>query len=155
MYARIPRRDRCVARARALLWSAALACFIASAQVTGSINGMVSDATRASVPDARLVHTNTQTGDTRQLTSSEQGFFNFTDLPRGEYTVKVNAQGFRELIIGPLVLTVGQSMTVYPKLDVGTFSESVEVQGTPPPVTTSTSSVSQMVDSKLIEQLLL
>jgi hypothetical protein len=153
MYAPIPPKDRCLARACALLWSAALASFIASAQVTGSINGTVADATRAAVPGATLVLTSTQTGDTRQLTSSEQGFFNFTDLPRGEYTVKVNAQGFRELILGPLVLTVGQSMTVYPRLDVGTFSESVEVQGTPPPVTTSTSSVSQLVDSKRIEQL--
>src|SRR5450759_1278554 len=109
----------------------------ALAQITGSINGTVVDTTQAAVPGARLVLMNTQTGDSRQLTSSEQGFFTFTDLQRGEYTIKVNAQCFRELSIGPLVLTVGQQMTVYPRLDLGTLSESVEVQGTPPPVTTS------------------
>ena len=125
----------------------------ATAQVTGSINGTVVDSTQAAVPGATLVLSNTQTGDSRQVTSSEQGFFNFTDVPRGEYTIKVNSQGFRELSIGPVVLTVGQQMTVYPRLDVGTLSESVEVMGTPPPVTTSSSSVSQLVDSKRIEQL--
>jgi hypothetical protein len=44
-------------------------------------------------------------------------------------------------------------MTVRPKLEVGTVSETVEVRGTPPPVVTSTSSVSQLVDSRRIEQL--
>jgi hypothetical protein len=121
--------------------------------VTGSINGTVVDSTQAAVPGATLVLSNTQTGEIRQLSSSETGFFKFTDLQRGEYTIKVNAQGFRELIIGPVLLTVGQQMTVYPRLDVGSLAESVEVLGTPPPVTTSTSTVSQLVDSKRIEQL--
>jgi hypothetical protein len=125
----------------------------ASAQVTGSINGTIVDRTQAAIPAATLVLTNTQTGETRQLTSSEQGYFNFTDLARGEYTVRITAQGFRELVIGPVVLTVGQQMTVHPTLEVGSVSESIEVKGTPPPVTTSTSTVSQLVDSKRIEQL--
>lgn len=123
------------------------------AQVTGSINGTVVDTTQAAIPGAKLTLLNTQTGDTRQLVSSEQGFFNFTDLPRGEYKIKVSAQGFREVDIGPMVLTVGQQMTVNPKLEIGTLTESIEVQATPPPVTTATSSVSQLVDSKRIEQL--
>ena len=123
------------------------------AQVTGSINGTVVDTTQAAIPGAKLILLNTQTGDSRQLVTSEQGFFNFTDLPRGEYSIKVNAQGFRELAVGPVVLTVGQQMTINPRLEVGSLTESVEVQATPPPVTTSTSSVSQLVDSKRIEQL--
>ena len=65
----------------------------------------------------------------------------------------MTAQGFRELQLGPLVLTVGQQMTVRPRLEIGSVSETVEVQATPPPVVTSSSSVSQLVDSKRIEQL--
>src|SRR5579883_175104 len=125
----------------------------AQAQVTGSINGTVVDATQAAIPGASLVLTNTQTGGTRHGESSEQGYFNFPDLSRGEYTIKVTAQGFRELVIGPVVLTVGQQMTVHPTLEIGSVSESIEVHASPPPVTTSTSSVSQLVDSKRIEQL--
>jgi len=135
------------------LLSAAVAASVASAQVTGSINGTVVDATGAAVPGATLVLTNTQTGDIRQLASSDQGFFYFTDLPRGEYTIKINSKGFRELVIGPVVLTVGQQMTVYPKVEVGSAVESVEVSASPPPVTTSDSSLSELVDSKRIEQL--
>ena len=122
-------------------------------QLTGTINGTVVDASQAAIPSATLVLTNTQTGETRQAVSSDQGYFNFADVARGEYAIKVTAQGFRELQIGPVTLTVGQNMTVRPKLDVGTVTETVEVQGTPPPVVTSSSSVSQLVDSKRIEQL--
>src|SRR5215831_8675603 len=127
--------------------------FVAQAQVNGSINGTLVDATQAAVPEAPLVLTNTQTGETRQLSTSDQGYFYFTDLPRGEYTIRVSVPGFRQLLIGPVVLTVGQQMTVHPVLEVGTASESIEVTGSAAPVTTSTSSVSQLVDSKRIEQL--
>lgn len=146
-------RARSTASCCALLLSALLSSSIARAQVSGSINGTVVDATQAAVPGAALVLTNTQTGETRQLTSSEQGYFFFTDLPRGEYNLKVSSTGFRELAIGPVVLTVGQQMTVHPTLEVGSASESIEVSASPPPVTTATSSVSQLVDSKRIEQL--
>lgn len=135
------------------LLSAVVTASIGSAQVTGSINGTVTDATGAIVPGAAIVLTNTQTGDIRQLTSSDQGYFYFTDLPRGEYTIKVNIRGFRELVIGPVVLTVGQQMTIHPRVEVGNAAESVEVSASPPPVTTSNSSLSELVDSKRIEQL--
>ena len=126
---------------------------IALAQVSGTINGTVTDASQAAVPGAQLVLRNTQTGASRQTTSSDEGYFTFADLVRGEYKLTVTAQGFRELHLGPLALTVGQQMTVRPKLEIGTVTEAVEVQGTPPPVVTSTSSVAQLVDSKRIEQL--
>ena len=125
----------------------------AFAQVKGSINGTVIDSSQSSIAGATLVLSSKDTGEVRQVTSSEQGYFNFVDLARGDYTLVVKANGFRELQMGPLELTVGEQMTVRPKLEVGTLSEVVEVQATAPPVTTSTSSVSQLVDTKRIEQL--
>ena len=74
-------------------------------------------------------------------------------LARGDYNLTIKADGFRELQMGPLELTVGEQMTVRPKLELGTVSEVVEVQSAAPPVTTSNSSVSQLVDTKRIEQL--
>src|SRR3954451_486784 len=131
----------------------ALLSAVALAQVNGSINGTVTDAGQAAMPAAVLTLKNTQTGDLRRAISSEGGFFTFIDVARGEYSITVTAQGFRELQLGPLVLTVGQQLTVRPRLEVGSVSETIEVQGTPPPVVTSSSSVSQLVDTKRIEQL--
>src|SRR5437764_12018620 len=136
-----------------MLLGAAMLPAAVLAQVNGSINGTVTDASQAAIPGVTLILKNTQTGESRHTASSEDGFFNFIDVPRGEYSIRVSAQGFRELQLGPLVLTVGQQMTVRPKLEIGSVSETIEVQGTPPPVETATSSVSQLVDSKRIEQL--
>jgi hypothetical protein len=106
-----------------LIMFAAMLPAVVLAQVNGSINGTVTDASQASIPGANLVLKNTQTGETRNTTSGEDGFFTFIDLPRGEYDIRVTAQGFRELQLGPLVLTVGQQMTVRPRLEIGSVTE--------------------------------
>src|SRR5216683_5899734 len=50
------------------------------AQTTGSVNGTVLDGQGAALPAAELVLTNAATGQTRQLTSSSEGYFLFGDL---------------------------------------------------------------------------
>src|SRR5688500_11659436 len=90
----------------------------AMAQLKGSINGTVVDSSQAAVPGASLVLSSKDTGETRQAASSGEGYFNFVDLSRGEYTLTVKAEGFRELQMGSLELTVGEHMTVRPRLEL-------------------------------------
>ena len=125
------------------------------AQVNGTINGTVTDASQAAIPGANLVLKNTQTGETRQASSSPDGFFTFIDLTRGEYSIRVTAQGFRELQLGPLVLTVGQQMTIRPKLDIGSVTETVReyccgprfTLGTPPDMIVTLGLADEKVES--------
>lgn len=119
----------------------------------GAIDGIVVDTARAVVANAPVEVVNRQTGQTRALTSSSNGYFNFPDLQPGNYTVRINVPGFKTVVLEPLVLTVGQHMTLRPVLEVGSVSESVEVSGTPPPVTTANSSLSQVVDTQRISEL--
>ncbi len=140
----------------ALVASILLTLFViqtAVAQSTASINGTVNDGSGAAVPGAELILTNVATGQTRQAFASGEGYFNFTELGSGSYRLRISASGFKETVLDSLALTVGQQLTVRPALQIGALSETVEVQGTPPPVTTSTASVGQLVDSKRIEQL--
>lgn len=123
------------------------------AQIVGSINGTVLDATGAALPEAALILTNVATAQTRQVKSSAHGYFSFTDLAAGTYRLQVTAPGFKELLLDSLTLNVGQQMTVRPILEVGSVSETISVEGTPPPVTTSSSSVSHVVDTQRIDRL--
>ena len=141
--------DSCKIR---LLFCAVVLPIIAFGQVNGSINGTVTDASQAVISGANLVLRNTQTGETRQTSSSEEGFFNFIDVPRGEYAVRVRRTDFANCNWGHCAYRRSTDDGA-PKLDVGSVRETVEVQAAPPPVVTSTSSVSQLVDSKRIEQL--
>src|ERR1035438_9954485 len=93
---------------RRSLWAALLAvcfAFLASAQFNGSIEGTVTDASSASVPDAQVVLVQVSTGVTQRATTSESGFFGITQLPPGPYRLEVGRSGFKTWIQTDLVLT--------------------------------------------------
>jgi len=104
---------------------------------TGSIQGVISDATGAVFPGANVTATNVATGvkTTRQTTAA--GFYVLTPLPPGEYKVEVSATGFRQLeqagVIVDALATVGLNLT----LQVGAASETVTVTSAPPQLNTS------------------
>ncbi len=143
------------ARSRyAQLFSLATLCAASLfAQATGSIRGTVVDSSNAAVPAASLLLTSVATGETRQIPSSPEGYFLFVDLSAATYRLKVNAPGFKELLLDNLLLNVGQQLTVRPRLEVGAVTETVEVSAAPPPVTTTSASVAQTVDTQRIERL--
>src|SRR6478672_6900917 len=126
---------------------------ILSAQTAGSINGTVFDNTSAAIPGANLLLLNSGTGDRRETVSSAEGYFTFPDLPPGKYELRTTATGFKAFLQTDLILTVGQQMTVRPTLELGTLSETVKVVATAAPVTTSSSSIAQVVDNARIQDL--
>lgn len=125
----------------------------AFSQTTGSINGTVVDKTGAAVPNATLTLTDLGTNRVLTITSSGQGYFNFANLPPAEYRLKASASGFKEFINSSLRLTVGQQMSLQVPLIVGGVTQSVVVTGAPPPVTTTSASVGQLIDTQQIQNL--
>ncbi len=123
------------------------------AQTSGSISGVVVDPSGGVVPGAQLELTHVATARSQQRGSGADGYFTFTDLPIGRYSLRIMAEGFRQLDLDGLTLTVGQQMTVRPELTLGQLTDIIEVSSTPPPVTTSTSTVSHLVDSQRIDRL--
>ena len=67
-----------------------------AAQDRGTIRGVVTDATGATVPDASVTVTNVNTGLTQTTKTSSDGVFNVLYLPAGEYTVTTVKAGFRK-----------------------------------------------------------
>jgi hypothetical protein len=134
-----------------------LACLLFSgplpAQSTGSINGTVLDSSAAVIPSANLLLVNTGTGDRRETASSAEGYFTFPDLPPGRYELRTTASGFKASVETDLILAVGQQMTVRPTMELGTLTETVRIVATSAPVTTSSSSIAQVVDQDRIQQL--
>jgi outer membrane receptor protein involved in Fe transport len=70
---------------------------IAQAQVgSATLTGTVMDQTRASVPKATVVATQSTTGFTRSTLSDSNGSYVFEALPPGEYDVRATAAGFQQ-----------------------------------------------------------
>jgi hypothetical protein len=123
------------------------------AQAPGSIGGIVVDSTTAAIPGADLSLRDIGTGQVRKTVASAEGYFEFPDLPAHQFSLTISANGFQQFVYDSLTLEVGQRLDLKPVLQVGNVKEIVQVSGTPPPVSTSDSSVSQLVDSERIEDL--
>ena len=75
-----------------------LAAPSAEAQVLyGSLTGLVTDQSGATIPGAEITATNTQTGQVLTSTSDPSGRYSFVNIQAGSYDVRFAAQGFRTL----------------------------------------------------------
>ncbi|MBS1850556.1 MAG: TonB-dependent receptor [Acidobacteria bacterium] len=125
----------------------------AYAQGTASVDGTVADPSNALIDKAQVSITNMQTGLARAGVSSAEGYFVFTDLVPGIYKVQIAASGFKTWVQENLVLAVGQRLTLHPQMQVGSEIQEIAVTDVQPLVTTASSTVSTVVESKRIEDL--
>lgn len=138
-----------------LLTVAFLVCAtIAWAQTgTGTIQGTIKDLTGAAMPRATVSITHTQTGREYNTTSNEVGFYLFPSVQTGQYEITVEAAGM-EIWKGELTLKAGQIAEVDPMLKIAGVSDEVTVAGDVTPlVTTSNSTLANVVERARIEQL--
>src|SRR6202035_5463326 len=119
---------------------------------TGSISGTVTDPSGAVVSDAKISIINTSTGQSVELTSNSAGAFSTGPLPPGTYKVQVSLKGF-STVSQSVVVQVGNTATVNPKLQVGQESTVVEVQGATVGVNTEQAEVQGVLTSAQIENL--
>ncbi|HET7291533.1 MAG TPA: TonB-dependent receptor [Vicinamibacteria bacterium] len=120
-----------------------------SQATTGVIQGTVEDASGAAVPGALVEAKNVNTNLTRSQTSSGDGRFVFLQLAPGRYTVTVSLTGFATLVQESVTLTVGQTVTLSPKLKVSSVAETVTVTGTATVDTSKTESSSTLNETTI------
>ncbi|MDZ4798877.1 MAG: carboxypeptidase regulatory-like domain-containing protein [Bryobacteraceae bacterium] len=94
----------------------------------GAIAGTVSDESGGVVTGAAVSITNKATGLKRELKSDNDGAFSAPALPAGNYEVRGQMTGFRQLVREAEVLT-GSTTTVNLSLAVGAATEVVTVAG--------------------------
>jgi len=105
----------------------AFASVQAFAQAVGSISGTVFDSDGAVIPGANVTAVNQGTNVERSIVGDNSGFFVFTQLPIGNYTVRVERDGFRPTFSKNIVLEGQQSVRLEFKLFVSSVSQSVTV----------------------------
>jgi hypothetical protein len=119
---------------------------------TGSIAGTVTDPTGAVVSDAKVVITNTGTGQAVSLSTNASGAYNSGAISPGTYKVEVSAPGFSTLDQNVVVL-VGNTSTVNAKLTLGQGTTTVEVQGSSVTVNTEQAQVQGVLNAQQIDNL--
>ena len=126
----------------------------AVAQVTtGRIEGTVRDASGAIVPGASVSAVHNKTQGRSEALSNEQGIFVIASLLPGEYTVTVEAQGFRKAVRTGLLVTVGATTSEQISLELGQVSETVTVESRTERVQSADSQIARAITLRDIEVL--
>jgi hypothetical protein len=104
----------------------ARAAFAQSESGRAAITGSVADAEGGAVPNATITVKDTQTGQTRTVTSDGAGLYSVPTLTVGSYTVSAIATGFGETSTA-VDLAVGQTAEIKIVLKPGSVSTAVNV----------------------------
>src|SRR5436305_739564 len=78
----------------------------------GTISGVVSDPSGASLAGATVAITNTGTAEQRSSQANSEGYYTVPNLVPGEYEVTAKAVGFTSTVMKGVVLTVGEQREI-------------------------------------------
>ncbi len=120
---------------------------------TGTITGTVTDPSGAVVPKARITVRNEATNAVRSAGTNDDGDFTVALLPPGRYQVTAEGTGFRKSIFSDITVDVDQTVRADFALEVGATTEEVRVKDTPPAIQTDTSTLGQVVNDRLVQEL--
>jgi outer membrane receptor protein involved in Fe transport len=126
----------------------------ASAQTTtGSVSGSVTDTSGAVIRGAAVAVRNVDTGAVRSATSNDDGIFTVPLLTPGTYEVTGEASGFGAGRVGNVVVAIGSDANVRLVLEPAGVQAAVTVSAEAPLIEITKSSVSSVVNERMIENL--
>jgi Carboxypeptidase regulatory-like domain len=137
----------------------AVVCCLLSAQLhaqgetTSAIVGQVTDDSGAAVSGAIVIIRSTDNGLRRSMKTDDAGRFSFPQLRPGNYTIKVEADGFAPQQIDSLASGLGQNQTANFKLAVAASKQSVMVTGEAPLINTANANTSTTMSAQALEDL--
>jgi outer membrane receptor protein involved in Fe transport len=134
------------------IWMAAAAATTLQAQ-DSQVSGQIRDASQAAVAGAKVTLTRTETGDHREVTSGNEGYYSFPLLVPGHYDLKVEKAGFEGEAQNGIVVLTGSVSTVDVALKVGSETQVVSVEASVPLLQTETSAVAKVVENESITNL--
>src|SRR3954453_8791762 len=97
------------------------------AQDRGTVRGVVTDPSGATVPEASVTVKNVNTGLTQTVKTSNDGVYTVLYLPAGNYTVTTEKAGFRKAETSGIEVHVATVASVDVTLAVGAVDQAVDV----------------------------
>ncbi len=122
-------------------------------QETATLNGHVKDESGAIVPRAMVTLTNVQTNISVKAETDDAGFYVFSSLRPGAYSVTAESPGFRKTQLTGVTLQVAQVAPLDLTLKTGQLSETVDVVGGISLLESQTSSRGVVIDQRKIVEL--
>jgi hypothetical protein len=116
-------------RARIVLF-AALALTLspfAYAQFSSSLSGTVTDTSGAVISGAKVTLTDKASNAVKSFTTTGSGYYNFSELAPGDYSLETTAKGFQTNDVGDVTLAAESPRNVGIQLKIGAAAQTVTV----------------------------
>lgn len=136
-----------------LLLLLVLACPLTVLAQQSGIVGTITDSSGAVLTGVTITVKNVNTGETRQATSDSIGQYALPSLKSGTYEVSAEKQGFQRKNVDQLTLEVQAVRTIDLVLAPGAVSEQVNVTAAPTALQTTDSSVSTLLETKVVNEI--
>jgi hypothetical protein len=118
-----------------------------------TLQGTVSDPSRAVIAGAEVVLRNVDTGVERRLLTNRDGHYLFQFLPPGAYSLTTTAPGFKTDAREGIALSLNDNVRLDVELSVGQTSERITVTGEVAMVQAESSSLGSVVRKEIIQSL--
>lgn len=125
----------------------------ANAQFKASVQGTVTDTTGAIVPSATVTLTNKETNKVETTTANDSGFYRFSSLAPGTYSLTVEKENFKKALIDNVIVEAEATKGVNVELTAGVISEVVTVSSDTAPLETEDANVRKTITTREILQL--
>src|SRR5215472_14768164 len=123
------------------------------AQGTSQIQGVVKDTSGAVIGGAEVKATQTETGVSRTVISTEDGLYVLPNVPIGPYRIEVSKPGFSTYVQSGIVLQVATYQTLDISLKVGEIAQQVQVEANAALVELQSTSVGSVIENTRILEL--
>ncbi len=126
----------------------------ASAQFRAGVQGSVTDAQGGAIIGATVTLTNKETNKTQQTTTGDEGFYRFSELPPGTYSLTVEQAGFNKKTFENLVVNAESVQGVNVTLETGAVTANVTVTDTlAPALETENANIGKAINTEDVRNL--
>jgi len=130
----------------------AFSCTAQTSRVAGAVQGTVVDQTGGAVAAAMVKLRNQGTNQTRTMATSEEGFFRVSELPVGQYELRVESSGFSPYLNNAIVVSVGTVVQIAVRLAPATVEQQMSVSEQPPPIDPTETTEATTIEHDRIEE---
>ncbi len=123
------------------------------AQVRAGVQGVITDSAGGAVAGATVTLTNKETNQVQTVQSSDEGFYRFSALAPGLYSVSVEKEGFKKGVVDEIKVDAEATQGQDIKLEAGVISEVVTVEADAAPLQSEDGNIRKTVTNEEVHAL--
>jgi outer membrane receptor protein involved in Fe transport len=123
-----------------------------NSRVAGAVQGTIADQTGSAVAGASVRLRNQGTNQTRTVYANAEGWFRASELPVGQYDLRVESSGFSPYVNNAIGVSIGRVVQLTVRLVPASVRQEITVSEQPSPINSTETTEATTIDRERIEE---